>query len=302
MKIGASIYCLYQALLTKRCTVPAAIQILADAGAQCVEWVQFVADLEQDEALLNSVVAELDRTGMTMSAYSVFSNVLDLGLTERTHELKRLFAQVDLAKRMGAPILRSDFTKWGRPFAANVIENYMRDLPQLVSICREVSDYAESQGIIFTVENHGTYINGGDRVRLLVESVERKNFRCTLDVGNGLCVDEEPLSTLKTLLPYAATIHFKDFLIRRESAATGAGGPAAFAVAAWLTTNAGNYLRGTVVGDGDVPVVQLMNEIQLSGYSGSVVIEFEGREEPIEGTKSSMQNLLRYAASAKEGK
>jgi sugar phosphate isomerase/epimerase len=192
--------------------------------------------------------------------------------------------------------MRSDFTKWGRPPEANVIENFERDLPKLVDICRQVADYAAGQGITFTVENHGTYINGGDRVRRLITAVDRENFRCTLDIGNGLCMDEDPMVTVQTLLPFAATVHFKDFIVRKDGTACGASGPAKFEVAAWLTTNYGNYVKGTIVGDGDVDVVRIAKYIKASGYDGAVSIEFEGMEECKAASKISLQNVKRYMA------
>lgn len=159
-----------------------------------------------------------------------------------------------------------------------------------------MADYAKPLGITITVENHGTYINGGDRVRRLITAVNRENFRCTLDIGNGFCVDEDPMVTVKTLLPFAATVHFKDFLIRKDGTACGASGPAKFEVAAWLTTNYGNYIRGTIVGDGDIDVVGIAKYIRDFGYDGPVAIEFEGMEECKVGSHNSMKNVRRYMA------
>jgi len=190
--------------------------------------------------------------------------------------------------------MRSDLTKWGRPPESNVIENFEKDLPKLVEICRQLADYAKQFDITITVENHGTYINGGDRIRRLITSVDKPNFRCTLDIGNGLCVDEDPMVTVQTLLPFSATIHFKDFLIRKDGTACGADGPAEFRVASWLTTNYGNYLKGTIVGDGDVDVVRIAKYIKQSGYNGAIAIEFEGMEECKTGAKTSLNNVKRY--------
>ena len=294
MKIGLSIYSLYQAIHSGELTELQALDVIADLGADNVELVSFVTPVLEKEGLLEAVTKKCKERNLEISAYSIFSDILDKEGKEYEDEIEKVKSHIDTAHKLGTKIMRSDLTKWGRPPEINVIENFERDLPKLVEICRLFSDHAKQYDITVTVENHGTYINGGDRVRRLITAVDRENFKCTLDIGNGLCVDEDPAVTVQTLLPFAATIHFKDFLIRKDSAACGASGPAKFEVAAWLTTNFGNYLKGTIVGDGDIDVVKIANYIKSSGYNGAIAIEFEGMEECKIASKTSLLNVKRY--------
>ena len=296
MKIGLSIYSLYQAIRSGELTELQALDLIADYGADNVELVCFVTPMIEKEGLLEDIVAKCKERNLDISAYCVFSDILDKEGKEYEDEMNRVKSHIDIARRLGTKIMRSDLTKWGRPPESNVIENFERDIPKLVIICRELSDYAKQFDITLTVENHGTYINGGERIRRLITAVDRENFRCSLDIGNGLCVDEDPMVTVQTLLPFAATIHFKDFLIRNDGTANGASGPAIFEVAAWLTTNHGNFLKGTIVGDGDVDVVRVARYIKQSGYNGAIAIEFEGMEECKLASKISLANVKRYMA------
>ena len=293
-KVGLSIYSLYQAINSGELTELQALDLIADFGADNVELVSFVTPMLEKDGLLEDILAKCKERNLEISAYSIFSDILDREGREYEAEMEQVKKHIDITRRLGAKIMRSDLTKWGRPPEMNVIENFERDLPKLVEICRQFADYAAQSGITVTVENHGTYINGGDRVRRLITAVDRENFRCTLDVGNGLCVDEDPMVTVKTLLPFAATIHLKDFLIRKDGMACGASGPAKFEVAAWLTTNYGNYLKGTIVGDGDVDVVRIANYIKQYGYDGAIAVEFEGMEECKLASKTSLMNVKRY--------
>jgi len=294
MKIGLSIYSLYQAINSGELTELQALDVIADLGADNVELVSFVTPMLEKKGLLEDIVAKCAERNLEISAYSIFSDILDKEGKEYDDEMETVKAHIDITNKLGAKIMRSDLTKWGRPPEINVIENFERDLPKLVKSCQLFAEYAKQYGITITVENHGTYINGGDRVRRLITAVDRENFRCTLDIGNGLCVDEDPMVTVKTLLPFAATIHFKDFLIRKDGTACGASGPAKFEVAAWLTTNYGNFLKGTIVGDGDIDVVRVAKYIKQSGYDGAIAIEFEGMEECKIGSKNSLLNVKRY--------
>ena len=58
-----------------------------------------------------------------------------------------------------------------------------------------------------------------------------------------------------------------------------------------IRTNGGNYLRGTIIGHGDVPIAKCVNILKKSGYEGWLSIEFEGKEENISALKYGLENL-----------
>ena len=90
------------------------------------------------------------------------------------------------------------------------------------------------------------------------------------------------------LAPYALYVHAKDFLLK--SGREGSPGPE------FLRTRAGNYLRGTVIGHGVVPVAQCLSSLKMAGYDGYVGVEFEGMEEPLEAIACGLRNLRRCLA------
>jgi len=294
MKIGLSIYSLYKEIRAGILTVEEAIDLIADFGAEHVELVDFVVEFAEHPDRIDAVVARCRARNLPISAYCVCADVLDMDADAADKETRRIIDHIDIARKLGAKILRSDLSKWGRPPEANAIEIFEKSMPRLTETCCKLADYAKPHGITVTVENHGTFINGGDRVRRLITAVGRENFRCTLDVGNSLCVDEDPAVCAKILLPFAATVHFKDFVYRTDGVACGADGPPAFRLANWMTTNYGNFLKGTIVGDGDVDVVGLMRLIRKAGFDGDVAIEFEGMENCREGSRISLENVKRY--------
>lgn len=67
-------------------------------------------------------------------------------------------------------------------------------------------------GITTTIENHGFNVQSSDRVQRVIHEVDRPNFKTTLDVGNFLCIDEDPLVGVKKNLKYAKNSPFKRFL------------------------------------------------------------------------------------------
>jgi sugar phosphate isomerase/epimerase len=62
----------------------------------------------------------------------------------------------------------------------------------------------------------------------------------------------------------------------------------------FFQTRAGNYLRGSIIGHGDVPVRKCINALKRAGYDGYLMIEFEGMEDPIRGITVGCNNLRRF--------
>ena len=126
-----------------------------------------------------------------------------------------------------------------------------------------------------------------DRDERLRESVE--DLLC--DMGNFLCVDEAPEHALSRLAPRAFYAHAKDFLIKSGSG-DAPGSP-------FFQSRGGNYLRGTVIGHGVVPVRQCLTILKNAGYDGPVGIEFEGMEPVLEGIEAGVKNLRRFLEQVK---
>ena len=78
-----------------------------------------------------------------------------------------------------------------------------------------------------TIENHGFSVQASDRVQRVLHAVDRPNFKTTLDIGNFMCVDENPIIGVMKNIPYASLVHFKDFYFRPydEYPGKGSGSP-----------------------------------------------------------------------------
>ncbi|WP_414171740.1 sugar phosphate isomerase/epimerase family protein [Clavibacter tessellarius] len=186
---------------------------------------------------------------------------------------------------LGIPLLRHDVFAW--PWREADDAEFERALATIVPVCRALADHAATLGIATTVENHGMSMNASDRILRLVEAVDRPAFRVTLDVGNSLCVDEDPLHAVPRLLPHAAVVHLKDFDVRDVPPDD-----------TWMTTLRGRGIRGAVVGSGDLPLGELLGLVAASGFDGPVSIEFEGLEDPMTGFTQGLAAAQRLAAEA----
>ena len=62
----------------------------------------------------------------------------------------------------------------------------------------------------------------------------------------------------------------------------------------WFPTRSGNYLRGSILGHGNIPVRECISILKNSGYDGFLSLEFEGMEDPMLGIELGIDKLKRY--------
>ena len=288
MKIGLSTYSLLAAIKKEEMTVLDVIDWIADNGGEHMEIVPYGFTLVDNLELADAVRERAADRGIELSNYSMPANFVQDTVEEFEAEVDRLKEHVDLLNRMGIKHMRHDVTAFTVPPEKRTIEYFENSLPQIIEGSRRIADYANQFGITTTIENHGMAVQHSDRVQRVVQAVDRPNFKTTLDVGNFMCVDENALVGVKKNLPYASLIHFKDFYFRPYYQNPGGG--------KWFTTANGNYLRGAIVGQGDIEIREIVKLIKESGYDGNITLEFEGMEECREGSKIGMDNIRRFWA------
>lgn len=227
--------------------------------------------------------AEAERVGIEISCYSVAADLLGGCDGDLEAEINRIKAKVDVAAALGTKLMRHDAS-------FRFPESYMgftNVLPRLAEGCRKVTEYAKKLGIRTMVENHGRFCQDSDRVEALVNTVAHPNFGLLVDMGNFLCVDEDPVLAVGRCAKYAFNAHVKDFLYKSgEGDDPGEG---------FISTRGGAYIRGTVAGHGIVPVKQCTLALKRAGYNGYLTLEFEGWEENEPALKAGAAKLRHLA-------
>lgn len=282
MKIGVSTYSLARAINAQEMDVLGVIQWIADNGGQHVEIVPIGFSLENNPELIDAIVQKAAEAGIEISNYAIGANFINRDEAQYQEELARVKSHVDIANRLGVKRMRHDVAM--RPVPEATLTQFEADFNTIVRACRDIADYANQYGIVTSIENHGFFLQATERVHRVIEAVNRPNFRHTVDIGNFLCVDENPVSAVKKSVSYASMVHFKDFYVRPSYRNPGEG---------WFRSFTGNYLRGAVVGQGDIDMYEVIRIIKASGYDGYVSIEFEGKEECKWGTKAAIDNAVR---------
>ena len=284
MKIGLSTYSLNGAFKDGRLDMQGIVRTIAEWGGEHVEVVPLANFIENPE-LPKQVKAEADKCGIPLSSYTFEANFLrsrkdghDLTDAERKEEVAYVKRQIDIAASLGVKLVRHDVGH--RPVENTSTAQFERDLPPVVEACREVADYAAQYGICTNLENHGRHFQGSERVHRLVDAVARPNFRCFIDVGNFIGVDEDPYSAVKNNLDIVSMFHFKDNYRR-----TWVADPQN-----WIVSKHGNFYKGAITGYGDLELKRIADLIKASGFDGFVSIEFECHEvDCLFGAKRSLE-------------
>lgn len=292
MKIGLSSYSISRAINAGEFDFVGALKWAAENGAEHFEVVPAGMSFEGKDELIAEVRKTAAELGVDLSSYTIGANFAtagedqhDASEEEVRAEIERVKKEVDIAAKFGVKLMRHDVAY--RAKEKCTLEQFELDLPKVAAACAEIADYAAQYGITTSVENHGYHFQGSERVKRLVNAVNRPNYRTTLDVGNFVCADEDSVSATMNNIEIASMVHFKDFYLR-DTVPTMDG---------WFTSLHGKCLRGAITGNGDLNLAKVAQVIKESEFDGYISIEFEGMEECKQASKISMANVKALFAS-----
>ena len=286
MKIGVSLYSFHGYSAADSLGIKGCIDKAKEFGCEGVDFVEFGNGLTHEEylALAKEYGDYCKQVGIEAVCFCVGSDFLNRDLDEEIARVKKL---VDIAVALGAKCMRHDATP-GYPASVKTGRSFDAVLPILTKAYREVTEYAKTVGIKTCIENHGFFAQDPERVEKLINAVNHPNYGWLIDMGNFTCADENPAISVGIAAPYAFYVHAKDFIIKPADGPN----PGKF----FFQSRNGNYLRGTIVGQGNVPVKHCLIALKKAGYDGYVAIEFEGMEDCLLALEAGCENLKRYIA------
>lgn len=285
MKTSVSSYSYHKLLKNGQMDLFQVMDKTKELGFDAIEFVEFTAP---EGKTIPEFAAELrayaEKIGLAISSYTIGANFLTEDVAA---EIARLKGEVDIAAILGVPVMRHDiFYKYSDFYKG--IHTFDAVLPIIAPAIREVSEYAATKGIITMSENHGFIAQDADRLLKLFTAVNCPNYRFLCDIGNFICADENCAVSVGKMKDLIAHVHVKDFFVRSGMEPDPGRG--------WFQTRAGNYVRGTVFGQGNIPTLQCLRIIKKSGYDGYISLEFEGMEEPLQSIEIGLENMKRYIA------
>ncbi len=237
----------------------------AENGVQYVElqrkdvW----PDIEKPENNVKETAALLQKYGIKISQISSGSDFLQKTDEDVNKQVWMVGKMCKIIKDLGFNQLRID-GGWPKE---GVEEKDYRDL--VIKGVSRVAETAEKEGVYLALDNHGTVTNDIVLQTGVLKTVKSKYLGANLDTMNyrwyGYKVDKLR-EIYKEIAPYALHTHLKD----------GTGSMAEY--------------KGTVLGEGEIPLIDAIKIIKDAGYNGVWCVEYEGKE-GAEGYRKSVSWL-----------
>lgn len=199
---------------------------------------------EREEALLKFQEANISIT-------NIGSSVCFTGKEGDVEQLENLQKSVTLAHDLNAVGVRVFLGYF----------NMRRDNPvplipysEIVKRIQQSCDYAVSYGVQIWIETHNEFATGRS-LRKLLDDVDRPNCAVIYDIIHPLEESETPEDTISLLGPQCVHVHVKDGVPFDDPLEL-----------SW------KYTR---IGEGEVPIASIVEQLERAGFSGSYSLEWE---------------------------
>ena len=283
MKFGVSSYSFSAYQRASGCDDFALCDLAKEIGFDGIEFTDIdpskTGSATEEEAALK-LREKCEAIGLPIFAYTVSANFLNGDMDGMEAQICH---KLDVAKILGVSVLRHD-AAWSLSDGVT----WEMGIEEMAPAIRRVAAYAEGLGIRTCTENHGYLYQAPERVLKLIQTVNHKNYGWLFDIGNFTCADTNALVALPMALPYVTHVHAKDMIIKGADCIPPSG----------MSTGTGvQYWRGTILGHGQVPVVQALKGLKKGGYDGTVSLEFEGPEDCLSSVRYGYEYLRRISES-----
>lgn len=283
MKTGVSLYSFHNYAKENSLGAKGCIKKAAEMGIDGLDFIETGLSYDDYIEYAKDIRKYCKEVGIEPVCFCTGADFLNCGdISEETEKVKR---NVDIAAAYGCRYMRHDTTS-GFGAGIKTARSFDNAIEIMAPAIREITLYAKKLGIVTITENHGFFSQDSDRVEKLINAVNDDNFGMLVDIGNFSCADESSVTAVGRSAPYARHVHAKDFHIKSGMLDNPGDG--------WFMSRGGNYLRGAIIGHGDIPVKQCIGTLARAGYDGYVTIEFEGLEDPIFGISAGLSNLKKY--------
>jgi sugar phosphate isomerase/epimerase len=280
MTLAVSTYSLWRWRRENNKSLEHALEQIKSFGVQAVEFAPIGPEADDLLHRAPSIRKCCDRLGLRVCSVCVGAEML-VPPRQQKKVVDKLKGDVEVTQILGAPTMRHDVT---RGEGAN---SFAATLKSVVPAIRQVADYAAAKYIKTSLENHGFYMQASKRVEQLIKAVDHENFGLTIDLGNFLCVNEDPTDATKRLAKYVIMAHAKDFHVKPKKQMPPTG---------WFATPTPICLRGAIAGHGVLDLPAQHKLLKKAGYNGCLSLEFEGMEEPIQAIALGLDYLRKVLA------
>jgi sugar phosphate isomerase/epimerase len=151
---------------------------------------------------LNDFKRRAFENGLDLSGTGVRNDLANPDKAERAADVRHIKEWVEVAARMGAPVLRV--------FAGPEPEGYTWDqvAAWMADDLRQCVEHAEKYGVLIGLQNHGDMLKSADQVIKILQMVDSPWIGSIVDTGYFLTPD--PYDDIAKVVPYAVNWQIKE--------------------------------------------------------------------------------------------
>lgn len=211
-----------------------------------------------------ALVAACREAGVTVS--DLGSGITLTGdAPDKCREAETLFAAAQTLGARGVRVFLGNFSATRSGYDRG-------DYPGIVRSLRRMCDAADAFGVGVWVETHNAYSTGAVLKKLLTDT-DRAALSVIWDVMHPYEMGESPTVTARCLAGHIAHVHIKDGVPKADP-------------------DAASFLY-TRLGEGTVPVREVLAALAAVGYNGTLSLEWEAAWRPeLAGIYPSLNDLL----------
>lgn len=182
---------------------------------------------------------------------AIRDRIIKEGMTVETGSRGTDFAyfkrMLEVSEFLGSKVLRIGWDMDRNTDAAGL----ERQVQQGIQTIGALMPMAHKCGVQVAIENGK--LNDIYEVKKIIEGVNDPFFGCALDTCNSTCFISPTETVVRTLAPYAKTVHFKDYVVTLNPR--------------------GDVITGVPLGQGYVNFPLLLDILKQNGYDGNIFLE-----------------------------
>ena len=198
---------------------------------------EFTTDIENTTALIKDF-------GLCVSGVSTGVSFAT-GMSDEIFE--EAIQSIILAEKLNSPMIRVFCGKY-----LNTKTSFSVALENIIKGLNLLSKEAEKRNVSILVETHDDWVKK-DVLKNIMEDVDHKNVGLLWDVHHPYRYgNETPKETWQALSPWIKNTHWKDSKLNSDKTYT-----------------------STPIGEGDIPLAEILNVLKDGGYTGYLTLEHE---------------------------
>ena len=275
-------FCLYAPPVSSLSTYKEMVDYAASHGIRKLETLNILDLSTPDLQVAKELKAYADAKGITFPCVSVGISLVD---DDRKIAVETAKQYADVAKILGSPFLHHTIAlNFAEP--QFIVDNFELFYQRGLEAVREIFDYAATLGIRTIYEDQGFLFNGRKTFTRFLNEVDR-NVGVVADFGNIQFVDEDVEDFIPAFSDRIVHVHVKDYIVTPG----GSRNPHPDE----YTSRGGNYLKGCLIGTGNVNTGAAFAALRAIGYKGALALEGDpiGPDEEASFCKN-METISRY--------